>query len=263
MRRWRKFRKHGRVLFSRFNVVLAQSATVGRVVKLLGAPHVMVAGNLKIDAPPPPVNGSELKRLKEAVAGRPVLLAASTHPGEEAAIAAAHVLIARQLPGLLSIIVPRHPERGAGLFAQLSAQGLKVSRRSVSDTPAAETDIYLADTLGELGTFYSFCPVAFIGGSLIEHGGQNPIEAVRLGAVILTGPHYHNFSEPYEALISSGGAAIVHSADELADKAVLLLSNTTETERMRAGATAALADLGGALTKTVEVLAPYLSKQRT
>lgn len=261
--RWRKFRRHGRVLFSRFNVVLAQSTSVARVIKLLGAPNVIVTGNLKIDAPPPPINESVLIRLKEAVAGRPILLAASTHPQEEAAVAAAHVLIARQLPGLLSIIVPRHPERGAGLFAQLSAQGLKISRRSVSDTPAAGTDIYLADTLGELGTFYSLCPVAFIGGSLIEHGGQNPIEAVRLGAVILTGPHYHNFSEPYEALIAKGGAAVVQNAAELADKALRLLSDGGETERMRAGASVALADLGGALTKTVEVLSPYLGKQRT
>ncbi len=263
MSRWRRNRRTGRPLFSRFNLVLAQNDRVARAIKLLGAPRVITAGNLKIDAPPPPVDAAELARLKAAIGTRPVFLAASTHPGEETIVAAAHALIARDLPNLLTIIVPRHPDRGASLFAQLAAQGLKVDRRSLPVMPSPDTNIYLADTIGELGTFYALSPVALIGGSLIEHGGQNPIEAVRLGSAVLTGPSHHNFREAYDALLASGGANEVKTADDIAQAVVRLLTNEAEAQRMRDGAEAALATLSGALRMTLDALAPFLAKQRT
>jgi 3-deoxy-D-manno-octulosonic-acid transferase len=263
MSRWRRNRRLGRPLFSRFNLVLAQNDAVSRAIKLLGAPRVITAGNLKIDAPPPPVDDAELARLKTAIGDRPVFLAASTHPGEDMIIAAAHALIVRELPSLLTIIVPRHPERGASLFAQLAAQGLKVDRRSLSALPGPETNIYIADTMGELGTFYSLAPVALIGGSLIEHGGQNPIEAVRLATAVLTGPHHHNFREAYDALFASEGAIEVKTADEISKAVIGLLTSDAGAKRMQLGAETALSKLGGALRMTLDALAPFLAKQRT
>lgn len=263
MARWRKNRRHGRALFSRFNLVLAQNDAVARALKLLGAPRVITAGNIKIDSPPPPVNRTELERLKLATVGRPILLAASTHPGEETIITNAHAIMARELPSLLTIIVPRHPDRGATLFAQLAAHGLKVDRRSVSGLPGPDTNIYLADTLGELGTFYALAPVALIGGSLIEHGGQNPIEAVRLGSAVLTGPSFHNFRDAYDALLASGGARVVTSADDIAATASHLFLQSAEAHRMREGANTALASLSGALATTIDALHPFIVKQRT
>ncbi len=123
IRRWRKYASVGRPLFSRFAAVLAQNSQIARAVKWLGAPNVITAGNLKIDSPPPPVNADTLAILRDAVGRRPLFLAASTHPGEDTVIAAAHSLIRRHVDGLLTIIVPRHPERGSGLAATLGGLG--------------------------------------------------------------------------------------------------------------------------------------------
>jgi 3-deoxy-D-manno-octulosonic-acid transferase len=259
MKRWRKNARIGRVLFSRFNVVLAQNDSVARTIKMLGAPNVIVAGNLKIDAPPPPVDHDVLEQLQAATAGRPLLLAASTHPGEESIVAAAHATIAKDHPGLLTVIVPRHPERGPALVAEMAGRGLITERRSLSPAPSRESQIYIADTIGELGTFYALCPIALMGGALIEHGGQNPIEAIRRGAVVLTGPNYHNFREVYAELIRLGGAREVRSADELASMVMTLMSNDAETAKMRQGAEAALSRLGGAMQKTLGALKPFLT----
>jgi 3-deoxy-D-manno-octulosonic-acid transferase len=259
MKRWRKNARIGRVLFSRFNVVLAQNEGVARTIKMLGAPNVIVAGNLKIDAPPPPVDAVQLERFKRATAGRPVFLAASTHPGEESIVAAAHAVIAKDFPELLTIIVPRHPERGPGLVADMAGRGLITERRSLSPVPSREAQVYIADTIGELGTFYALCPIALMGGALIEHGGQNPIEAIRHGAAVLTGPHHHNFREVYAELLRLGGAREIRSADDLASTVKTLMSNESEAAKMRHGAEAALSTLGGAMQKTLLALKPFLT----
>jgi 3-deoxy-D-manno-octulosonic-acid transferase len=259
MRRWRKNARFGRPLFSRFNVVLAQNAGVARTIKQLGAPNVIVAGNLKIDAPPPPIDPAMLETLRSATEGRPILLAASTHPGEEAVIAAAHANISKAIPALLTIIVPRHPDRGPALTAEMAGRGMVTERRSLTPLPSRDAQIYIADTIGELGTFYALSPVALIGGSLVEHGGQNPIEAIRHGAVVLTGPHHHNFREIYDELFAAKGAREVKSADDLATAAKLVLSDPVEAAKLRTGAEAALGKLGGALAKTVAALKPFLT----
>lgn len=262
MRRWRKFARYARPLFSRFSVVLAQNDKVARVVRFLGAPNVVTTGNLKIDAPPPPVDAQVLRALQNATGGRPILLAASTHPGEEALIADAHSEMARTHTNLLTIIVPRHPDRASALESELAAKGLRIERRSTAPVPSANCGIYIADTIGELGTFYALSPVAFIGGSLIARGGQNPIEAVRHGAVVLTGPHTHNFSDAYDALIREGGASVVTCAQDLATEALRLLSSESACAKSRNGAEAALQALSGALDKTAGALAPYLEGRR-
>lgn len=259
MKRWRKNARIGRVLFSRFNVILAQNEGVARTIKMLGAPNVIVAGNLKIDAPPPPVDHDVLEQLKTAIAGRPLLLAASTHPGEEGIVAAAHANLTKDFPELLTIIVPRHPDRGPGLVADMAGRGLITERRSLSPTPSREAQVYIADTIGELGTFYALCPIALMGGALIEHGGQNPIEAIRHGAAVLTGPHHHNFREVYAELLRLGGAREIRSADDLAKAVKTLMSNEAEAAKMRHGAEAALATLGGAMQKTLLALKPFLT----
>jgi 3-deoxy-D-manno-octulosonic-acid transferase len=259
MKRWRKNARVGRPLFSRFNVVLAQNAAVARTIKQLGAPNVIVAGNLKIDAPPPPVDPDVLKKLQEATAGRPLLLAASTHPGEEGIIAAAHAILAKNIPELLTIIVPRHPDRGPALVGEMAGRGLVTERRSLTPVPSREAHIYIADTIGELGTFYALCPIALMGGALIEHGGQNPIEAIRHGAVVLTGPHHHNFRDIYAELLRLGGAREIRSADDLASTVKCLMANDADAAKMHKGAETALASLSGATDKTIAALKPFLT----
>jgi 3-deoxy-D-manno-octulosonic-acid transferase len=262
IKRWRRFAGIGRPLFSRFAAVLAQNSQIAVAVKWLGAPYVITAGNLKIDSPPPPVNADSLASLRNAVGGRPLFLAASTHPGEDTLIAAAHTLIRDQVKGLLTIIVPRHPERGSGLAATLGGLGLRTQLRSRSSAPDRDTEIYVADTIGELGTFYSIAPVALVGGSLVEHGGQNPIEAVRLGSCVLTGPFVYNFRDAYSALFREGGAIEVRSSDDIAKQVMLLFEDQLAAERMRHGADLALQSLSGALAKTLGAIQPLLEKQR-
>jgi 3-deoxy-D-manno-octulosonic-acid transferase len=260
--RWRRFAKFGRPLFSRFAAILVQNDIVGRAIKRLGAPNVITAGNLKIDSPPPPVDEATEVALRSAIGERPVFLAASTHPGEDTIIAAAHSLMRREVEGLLTIIVPRHPDRGAGLAASLGGLGLKTQLRSRSPDLAPDTEIYIADTIGELGTFYAISKVALVGGSLVKHGGQNPIEAVRLGACVLTGPYTHNFRDAYASLMREGGAVEVRSSDDIARQVTKLLSDRQPADAMRAGAERALRSLSGALEKTLGAIQPFLEKQK-
>jgi 3-deoxy-D-manno-octulosonic-acid transferase len=256
--RWRRSSALAEPLFSRFDIVLAQNEKLARHFTELGARKVLAIGNLKIDAPPPPVDVRELERLRAALGGRPVLVAASTHEGEEEIVAEAHRLLARKIGNICTIIAPRHPERGTGVAEHLKGLGYAVAQRSAGQLPSDRTDIYLADTIGELGTLYALTPVAFIGGSLVERGGQNPIEPIGHGAAVLTGPHWRNFRDFYRALIRHKGAREVANAEELAEAAAALLTSEAELQRMRAGAKTALVSLGGALERTADTLATLL-----
>jgi 3-deoxy-D-manno-octulosonic-acid transferase len=252
--RWLRRPRFANPLFSRFDLVLAQSEILARQFSALGAPRSLAAGNLKIDAPPPPVNEAELRRLQTALAGRPLLVAASTHDGEEAIIADAHRSLAGSLDGFVTIVAPRHPERGAAIAESLQAQGFAVARRSLGDLPAGDTDIYIADTIGELGTLYALAPMAFIGGSLADRGGQNPIEAVRHGAAVLTGPYRSNFADAYGVLLERGGACEVTSAETLAATVLALRADPARLEGVRTHAAEALKSLSGALQRTLDAL---------
>jgi 3-deoxy-D-manno-octulosonic-acid transferase len=260
-RRWRRYSSISRPLFSRFDLILAQNDLLARTLRRLGGRRVEAIGNLKIDAPPPVVDVVELERLRQALAGRPIFVAASTHDPEEETIVAAHRLMSARLKGLCTIIAPRHPGRAKAIAEMVRARGLSVSLRSTGALPDAATDIYIADTIGELGTLYSLADVAFIGGSLITHGGQNPVEAIGHGAVVVTGPHWSNFRDFYQALIRHNGAREVRSAEELAATVELILTQEGEFRRMQEGAKAALGSLGGALDKTVAALLEMLPER--
>jgi 3-deoxy-D-manno-octulosonic-acid transferase len=257
-RRWLKMPGFSRALFSRFDIVLAQSDKLAKRLGRLGAPKVIAAGNLKYDAPPPPIDKDELTRLRAALYGRPLFLAASTHPGEDELILAAHRALKAGYPRLLTIIVPRHPERGASVAELADGLDLAASLRSRREAVAAQTDIYVSDTIGELGLYYSLAPFAFIGGSLVTRGGQNPIEAVKLGAAVITGPHWHNFPEVYQALADSDGCRFVADGEELTAAVREMLSQPERLDQVRANAEAAIAERGGALRRTLDALEPLL-----
>jgi 3-deoxy-D-manno-octulosonic-acid transferase len=187
-----------------------------------------------------------------------VWLAASTHPGEEDLVAAAHKNMKQDEPKLLTIIVPRHPERGKPIAEALRATDLNVALRSEGQLPEAATDIYVADTIGELGLFYALSPVAFVGGSLVERGGQNPVEPIKLGAAVVTGPNWQNFRDSYTELLKAGGCEEVSDAASLADAALSLLKNDRARREMARRAEAAIAAMSGALPRTLAELEPYL-----
>ena len=222
---WMRFpRTIGRLLRC-FSLCLAQSAADGEKLTALGALNVRVPGNLKFAAPSLPVDEDALNRLRQDIGDRPVWMASSTHAGEEVAVAEAHRLVAARQAGLLTVIVPRHPGRGPAIAQELATAGLTVARRAAGEPLRPDTDIYIADTVGELGLFYRLVDIAFIGGSLVPHGGQNMLEAAKLDCAILQGPHTANFAEIVAEMEPAGAVETVANATALAEAVNRLLSD--------------------------------------
>ena len=259
-RRWGRFDGLPRALFGRFALTLAQSPADGERLHRLGAATVLVTGNLKFDGRPLAVDTTELARLTAAIGSRPTWVAASTHAGEEEIVAAAHLEARTRLPGLLTVSAPRHPRRGDEVRAVLAAAGLRVASRSRGETPNEATDVYLADTIGEMGLVYRLAPIAFVGGSLVAHGGQNPIEPAALGVAVLHGPEVRNFADVYRALDETGGARPIGDADDLADALVEAHGDPAELAGRAARARGVVEASTGALDRTVAALAPWLAR---
>jgi 3-deoxy-D-manno-octulosonic-acid transferase len=260
--RWRRVSGTISALLGRFDVCLAQSRVDAERFSALGSRNVVVTGNLKLDVPAPPADFTKLERLMSMTRGRPIIVAASTHPGEEEILVEAHRTLAGFFPSLLTVIVPRHPGRGEAVARLVEESGLQAGVRSHDELPSAATDIYVADTMGELGLFYRLSPVVFVGGSLIEHGGQNPIEAIKLGASLVHGPHVFNFSDVYEALDGAGGARVAANREALVKQLGQLLADPTTRDRVVAAAERVVSQLGGALDRTLAALEPYLLQLR-
>ena len=231
-----------RAALGAFRLVLARSETDRARLVCLGATAVACWGDLKAAAPPLPADDVALARLRAVLGRRPVFLAASSHPGEEALVTAAHAMLAATIPDLLTVLVPRHPQRGVEVAQAAQAQGLVVARRQAGGAPDPAIAVYVADTIGELGLFYRLATVALVGGSLVPHGGQNPLEAARLNCPILIGPHAWNFEEAVARLLEAGGMVPVHgSAAALAEGARSVLIHP-DRARALAQAAAAVAD---------------------
>ncbi len=261
-RRWGRFGGIPRALFGRLTLALAQSPGDGERLVALGAREVTVTGNLKFDGAPLSADAAELARLEQAIGGRPTWLAASTHPGEEAIAAEVHLALRDRVPGLLTIVAPRHPARGDELRAQLAARGLTVASRSLGEVPSAETDVHLTDTIGEMGLIYRLAPVAFVGGSLATRGGQNPIEPARLGRAVLHGPSTFNFTDIYRELDTAQATREVADGAALAAAVAELLGDAGARGEMIARADAVVARCTGALDRTMAALEPLLGAER-
>jgi 3-deoxy-D-manno-octulosonic-acid transferase len=261
-RHWQRLPRTIANLLRRFDLCLARTAADANRFGELGAPRVVTTGNLKLDVPAPPAEAGKLTALTDAIAGRPVIAAASTHAGEETAIITAHKHLREKFPGLLTIVAPRHPDRGSGIVEIAAAADLKAAIRSRRQMPDAATDIYVADTVGELGLIYRLAPIVFVGGSLVRHGGQNPIEAAKLGAAILHGPYIWNFAEIYAALDDAHGAQPIADADHLTEGFGAWLAAPAARTRAAEAARSTVDALGGALERTLQTLDPYLMQIR-
>jgi 3-deoxy-D-manno-octulosonic-acid transferase len=260
--RWRTVPRTIAALLSRFDLCLAQSAEDATRYAGLGAPRYVLTGNLKLDVPAPPADPTKLWQLQAAIGTRPLIAAASTHPGEEIELVDVHRRLKHSFPGLLTILVPRHPERGAAIAGIARGAGLTFAQRSLGELPERDTEIYIADTLGELGLVYRLAPIVFIGGSLVSHGGQNPIEAAKLGAAILHGPHVWNFAEIYSALDAVGGAELVTDSSKLTVRIGAWLTDADARKTVAQTGLQAMDTLAGALERTVAALDPYLVQFR-
>jgi 3-deoxy-D-manno-octulosonic-acid transferase len=260
--RWRYVPATISTLLAQFDLCLAQSTIDAERYGDLGAPRISITGNLKLDVPAPPVDGDKLKALQAAIGRRPILAAGSTHPGEEQLMIEAHRRLRQTFPGLITILAPRHPERGPGIIDIARVVDLPAMLRSQGRMPQRDTEIYVADTLGELGLIYRLAPIVFMGGSLVRHGGQNPIEAAKLGAAILHGPHVWNFAEIYAALDEAHGSEQVDDAGKLAVRLAAWLTDAALRKSIADSALKTVATLGGALRSTLAALEPYLMQLR-
>ena len=256
--RWRRFPKTIQAILGAVDLCLAQSPADATRLMDLGAARVQVAGNLKYDVPALPADPTQLARLRALIGARPVWLAASTHAGEEEIALAAHCGLLDRFPNLLTIVAPRHPERGGQIAAMARQYGVPASQRSSGGIPGPETQFYVADTIGEMGLFYRLCGIVFLGKSLAGEGGQNPIEPVKLGAAILHGPNVSNFADVYAAFDSEQGAIQVQDVESLAAALAALLN---DARRLRATARAAsetVQRLGGACDAIMQAIEPYV-----
>lgn len=211
LRRWRLARTSAESILKAFRVILCQTEADAASFRLLGleAKEVYVTDNVKYSAAPLPASAEGLEALKSAIGRRPCWVYASTHKGEEALAARVHKALKSSLPGLLTVIIPRHPERREEIAATLSGSGLNVTFRGENHAPPLpSTDLYIADTFGELGLFYRAAPLACIGRSFSDDGGggHNPIEAAQLGCAVLHGPNVQNLQEIFDQMDEAGAA---------------------------------------------------------
>ncbi len=243
-----------------FTTVYAGATEYATRLRALGALDVRDVGNLKYDAAPLPVDAALMDELASACADRPVFVAASTHANEEQLVAEIHAQVVQQFPSLLTVIVPRHATRGAAIAADLRARGMVLAQRSAHEKITATTGIYLADTMGELGSFYRLADVVFIGGSLVAHGGQNPLEAARLSNAIITGIHTHNFASIIERLVAADAIRVVADKSALATTLADLLADDAARLGMAERASAIVTQAQGTSSIILQQCAQLLSR---
>jgi 3-deoxy-D-manno-octulosonic-acid transferase len=255
---WSKRLALAEALMENLSHVVAQSELDAARFVALGARPVSVSGNLKADSPPPPDKPEDRKQIEAALGMRPVWAAISTHNGEEIIAAHVHMALRTRMPGLLTFIVPRHPDRAAEIIEMLAGKGLVTAQRSLGQAITAETDIYLCDTIGDMGLILRLVEVAFVGNSMTGAGGQNPLEPAMLGAAVLSGRNIQNFRDSYRALIENGAARIVDDPRALARAVATLLTDVDKRQTMISAAEGTVVALQGSLERTRGILEPYI-----
>ncbi|WP_170331487.1 3-deoxy-D-manno-octulosonic acid transferase [Ruegeria arenilitoris] len=258
---WKKRPDTARFILDHFRLFLTQNDKTARNLIDMGArvERVQPGTNLKAMSDPLPVDEPTLSDIRAQIGDRPVWIASSTHAGEEEIVLAAHAELLKRWPNLLLLLIPRHPERRKDVVALIEQAGQNAALRSTGDQIAEETQIYVADTLGETGTWYALCPVVFLGGSLKEIGGHNPFEPAQAGAAVITGTGYFNFAETFAPLIESGGALQVQSAEDLTAAVATWLSDQNALDTARKAAKSCVNTQKSALDAIVETLCSQLS----
>ena len=259
LKRWLRQKSLAGALMSHFDLCLAQNEMTQKGLIALGAKNVWLSGNLKYDAPPLSADEGELDAWRKKLESRLVFLAASTHRGEEEIIAQAHLDARARGHLMATIIAPRHPPRAAEVAEKMRALGLTVICRSENACPENFPDIYIVDGLGEMGLFYRLASIVFMGGSLIERGGQNPLEPARLDCALMSGAHIFNFSDIYHLLLQAKCVEMV-DPQTFGDRLSYLLDNEALLHEMKSAAKATAESLTGVLEQTLVHLTPLAKK---
>ncbi|MAF97394.1 MAG: 3-deoxy-D-manno-octulosonic acid transferase [Micavibrio sp.] len=264
--RWKLIKSSFSKMLACFHLILCQNDQEATYYSKLGGQNVHVTDNLKYSARPLPHNSNDLTALNTAIFNRPVWLYASTHRGEEELAANIHKQLKAKHADLLTIIVPRHPERGDFIYKELktSYPDFEIIMRSNERAlPQFDTDIYLADTLGELGLFYRSCPIACIGRSFSDDGGggHNPIEAAKLHCAIMAGPHVQNLQEIYDEIYANKAAINLNSEADFVAQLDRLLSDKQKLEDLQARSFKYANQKANVLERVMEKLEPILPEK--
>ena len=258
-RNWMRAAKTSRHILSHFTMIHCQDERTAGHMATLGRPDAKQGQNLKSLSGALPYDTAELARMKKVLQGRPIWLASSTHPGEDAIVLRAQKALQATYPGLLLILVPRHPERASDIEVLIAESGLNSTRRSVGGQINGQTQIYLADTLGETGLWYALSPLTCLCGSFTPVGGHNPFEPAHAGSAVLHGPLYANFAQVYAEMDASGAAMQVADDAELARALDKLLNTPSELREMGQQAQAFVADQADAMDEIAQDLSKALS----
>ena len=247
---WLRVRGMSKKLFGKIGLCFAQSELDAERFENLGVLRVESIGNLKFDIEPLDYNKNSFDEIVTQLTDRPRWLAVSTHPGEEEVILTAHKMMKEKYPRLLTMVMPRHPKRGQELVNLFEARNLKVNHRSNQQPIEDADEIYIVDTLGEVGLFCRLSDIVLLGGSFVNLGGHNPIEPAQLNCVILTGPHTDNNKKIFQAYFEANAALKVNSAEELANTIQELLNAPEKVAELADRATKIVESGRGALIRT-------------
>lgn len=258
-RGWQRLPRTASNVLTAFDTVLAQDKGTAKRLRELGARNVTELRNLKLAAAPLAADESELMRLQGEIGDRPTWCAASTHK-EEVAIGEAHRIVKQHLPNALLILAPRQPKRANAVTDELTHLGLTVARRSAGDAVTPETDVYLVDTIGDMGLVFRLAPVGFMGRSFVEKGGSNPLEPAQLNCAVIHGPHTDNFEELYQSLDARGGGLQVEDNAALAEAVIELLTSETTRAKQTAAALTLAAEAHEVLSRTSDAVLALLAK---
>ncbi|MFK7938924.1 MAG: 3-deoxy-D-manno-octulosonic acid transferase [Roseovarius sp.] len=258
-RNWHRAARTSRHILSHFKMIHCQDAPTAQHLAALGRVDAKQGVNLKSLSGALPFDKPERARMQKLLQGRPLWLASSTHPGEDELILSAHKAVLRNFPGLLLILVPRHPERAGQIEVQIAEHGLRGSRRSVGGHLDGTTQVYLADTLGETGLWYALSPLTCLCGSFTPVGGHNPFEPAHAGSGVLHGPLFANFAQVYADMNAAGAARQVSDAADLAQQLETLLSAPAQLRSMASAAHCFVADQSDAMDQFAQDLSKALS----
>lgn len=221
--------------------------------------QITTCGNLKFALQIPTGLREQASNLKQQWNNRPVVVAASTHTGEDEPVLQAFKRLQYRIPNALLILVPRHPERFDNVYRQCVAAGLKTLRRSAATALTDDTAVLLGDSMGEMLLWFALADIAFIGGSLVAHGGHNPLEAAAFGVPVVSGIHTHNFTDLFPALYASGGAVEIADADTLYAQCLTWLQQPLLRQQAGENAAQFFAQQQGVIACIMQVIAPLLT----
>ncbi len=225
--KWKKFKFAVKEILDCFTLCLGQSEQDKRRLLFLGAKRAECFGNIKFAGVPLPVDEKKLAKLKDEIGNRSVFLISSTHHNEEEQLAAHFDFLLKSISRLLIIVVPRHPNRGPEITEMFRKKGFKTAQRSKAETIENDTVVYVADTIGEMGLWYKLATVTFVGGSLIQHGGQNFMEPARDKNAVIVGPYMYNFVEMLARAQANHAVWQVQSCSDVIDEVVRLFDDAS------------------------------------